>query len=96
MFVKGKYKNFTSEEIELDLQSQGYSPLLIAEKPNDRLESHVHSQNHIIVVVSGFVKVKLKDKEILMEHGDQITINSSVKHGAHFGSEGCNYYWIEY
>ncbi|MBI4057701.1 cupin domain-containing protein [Candidatus Microgenomates bacterium] len=96
MFEPGKYKNFSNDEVEKDLEAQGYRPLLIVEKSNDSLEAHSHPQAHILVVVQGTMKVKLKDKEIIMTSGDKITLEPFVEHAAFFGEKGCEYFWVEF
>lgn len=96
MFEKGKYKDLSNEQIKSDLEEQGFQPHLITESPNDFLESHKHKENHILVVVVGEMKVKTGGKEIIMKPGDKITIDSEVDHAANFGTEGCQYFWMEY
>lgn len=96
MFEKGKYKGFSNQQIIQDLKSRGYSPLLISEKPNDHLDPHSHEAYHILVVVDGEMKVRLKNKEFKMFTGDMVTINSKVEHAAYFGKKGCKYFWIEF
>ena len=96
MFEAGKYKNSTNKQIKEDLKKDGYQPLLITEAPNDFLASHIHAASHILVVVDGEMKVKLKDEEIIMKPGDKITLGSHVEHAAYFGQKGCKYFWIEF
>jgi len=96
VFEAGKYKNFSNKQIKEDLKKDGYRPLLITEAPNDFLDSHTHAASHILVVVDGEMKVKLKDDEIIMKHGHKITLGSYVEHAAYFGQKGCKYYWVEF
>lgn len=96
MFEAGRYKDFTNEQVKDDLEKEGCHPLLIEEAPNDFLESHTHAASHILVIVDGEMRVKLKDKEINMKHGDKLTLGSNIEHTAHFGPKGCKYFWVEF
>lgn len=96
MVDSDKYKDFSNELIKLDLENQGYNPLLIKEAPNDSLASHKHNASHILVVTDGEMRIVLTDQEIVMKPGDKITIDSEVEHAAFFGPSGCSYFWVEF
>lgn len=95
MIEKEAYAGQSSQSIEADLQRRGYSPLRITESPDTRLDPHNHSQTHIIVVTQGEMRLQLNGEAVRMLPGDQVTIPAHVRHGAYFGTQGCQYYWVE-
>lgn len=96
VYEPGAYNTKPAEEIKADLETKGYRPLLIDEKPNDSLPAHQHSSSHILVQVAGEMRINTGGKEINMKPGDKLTIPPNVEHGAEFGENGSQYLWVEY
>lgn len=95
MFEEGRYAGQSSAEIKRDLQEQGHAPILITNAANSRLEVHSHPQLHILVVVEGEMRLELDGESPTMRPGDKIIIEPNQIHAAHFGPQGCQYFWIE-
>lgn len=96
MIEKGKYRDKSNIQIEKSLRSKGYSPLLISEKANFKLNEHSHPASHILVVINGQMQLALEGKQYLLKAGDAATIPPGLKHAAAFGSKGCAYFWVEH
>lgn len=89
------YSGWSQQEIEADLHSNGYDPLCINETPDTRLTPHDHPRKHIIVVLNGVIHLGISETSEMLYSGDMAVIEPNVTHAAHFGSEGCRYYWVE-
>jgi len=72
----------TINKIRARLEQEGLKPSRFDMMPGDVYGDHAHADAEIRWVVSGRMRVKVKDEEIILEPGDRLDLAANVVHSA--------------
>jgi len=95
MFHKAFFADKSRDEIKLAMKDEGFSPLVIKDKPGFVYHPHQHEETKFLVCLEGSMKVTVKDKTYDFEPGDKLIINGNTQHAAVVGNKGCVFFWAE-
>ena len=78
----------TINKIRARLEQEGLKPYRFDMMPGDVYGDHAHSDAEIRWVVSGRMRVLVREEEIILEPGDRLDLAANVVHSADvFGDE---------
>jgi quercetin dioxygenase-like cupin family protein len=78
----------TINKIRARLEQEGLSPYRFDMIPGDVYGDHAHPEAEIRWVVSGRMRIRVNDEEIILEPGDRLELAADVVHSADvFGDE---------
>jgi quercetin dioxygenase-like cupin family protein len=95
MFQKSLFKEIPREEIKRSMQEEGFSPLVITDKPGFVYDPHEHPETKYLVCLEGSMKVTVKGETYDFEAGDKLIIPGNTTHSGIVGKEGCIFFWSE-
>ena len=78
----------TINKVRARLEQEGLTPSRFDMLPGDAYGDHAHPDAEIRCVVSGRMRVLVRDEEIILEPGDRLDLAANVVHSADvFGDE---------
>jgi quercetin dioxygenase-like cupin family protein len=95
MFQKAYFANKSREEIKKKMQEEGFSPLVITDKPGFIYKPHQHATTKYLVCIEGSMEVTVNGKTYDFGPGDKLIIEGNTKHSAQVGKDGCVFFWSE-
>ena len=82
-------QNITEQEAKVILSKRGHTNFVIVKFPKGHVvDTHEHSFDADIVIVSGSIKIVVADKEYNLSPGDQFQLGAGIKHSEFMGEGG--------
>ena len=82
-------KNITEQEAKVILSERGHTNFVTVKFPKRHVvETHEHSFDVDIVIVSGSIKIVVADKEYNLTPGDEFQLGAGIKHSEFMGEDG--------
>ena len=95
MFHKAFFANTSQEKIKQQMQKEGFSPLVVKDKPGFVYKPHKHAETKYLVCLEGAMQVTFNSKTYDFEPGDKLIIKGNTTHEALVGDKGCVFLWSE-
>jgi quercetin dioxygenase-like cupin family protein len=95
MFDKAFFAKTTRVKIKQKMQKEGFSPIVITDKPDFVYNPHQHPETKYLVCLEGSMRVTFEGKTYDFEPGDKLIIKGNTKHSAVVGKNGCAFFWSE-
>jgi len=95
MYSRNFYKDLDRTKIKMDVEKEGYHPLVISNDAGFVYHEHQHPETKLLVCLEGNMKVWTQGKEYNFMPGDKLIIPGNTKHKAVVGKTGCTFFWSE-
>ena len=80
-----------TKELVNELRKKWRKVHIQEDKPNEFYEKHFHPFETKIIILEGDMAIKLGDKKLNFEEGDEIIIRANEEHEVKIGNSRCKY-----
>lgn len=78
-----RFEGYKFNNLAFNYKNRVMEPMIVTITPDDSADLVTHGGQEFNYIISGKVRVVMKDKEFILEQGDSIYFNPKIPHGQH-------------